>query len=144
MLWANFGAFCFGLITQPDGHEQIGAVLSNFHSDIRHYCMAQMRNFWLHLNVGISCATEEISLFVRKAMESYVVVSDFTSISVLVANFSFYRPVKENQRLGGFYLLRAYHCMKTCGIVMSTLQTVGISKWYLLLLHMQEVKSIYC
>ena len=89
MLWANFGAFCFGLVTQPDGHEQIGAVLSNFHSDIRHYCMAQMRNFWLHLNVGMSCSTEEISFFVRKAMESHVVVSHLISFLVLVTNLIF-------------------------------------------------------
>lgn len=58
--------------------------------------MAQMQTFWLHLNIGISCGTEEISFFVRKAMESHVVVSDFIPFLVLITNLFFFRPVTEN------------------------------------------------
>lgn len=102
MLWANFGTFCVGLITQPDGHEQIGTVLSDFHSDIRHFCMAQMQTFWIQLNMGINCTTEGISLFIRKAMTSYVGVSDlivlYKYLQMCTRYFffkkcSFFRPV---------------------------------------------------
>ena len=76
ILWANFGAFCVGLITQPDGHEKIGTVLSQHHSDIRHMCVAQVKNFWLHVSLALDCTTEEISFFVRKAMAFHVKVGD--------------------------------------------------------------------
>ena len=75
ILWANFGAFCVGLITQPDGHEKIGTVLSEHHSDIRHMCVAQMRNFWLHINLALNRTTEEISFFIRRAMTFLVKAS---------------------------------------------------------------------
>ena len=75
ILWANFGAFCIGLITQPDYHEEIGKVLSEHHSDIRHLCVAQMKNFWLHLSLALDCTTEEISFFIQKAMTYHVKVS---------------------------------------------------------------------
>ena len=66
----SFGAFCVGLISQPDAHEKIGEVLSNYHSDIHHYCYKQMKNMWLNLINGMKCTVEEGSYFVMKAMRN--------------------------------------------------------------------------
>ena len=78
ILWANFGAFCVGLITQPNAHEKIGTVLSDHHhGDIRHMCVAQMRNFWLHMNLAYTWSSEEMFIFIQRAMTLHVKVSEF-------------------------------------------------------------------
>ena len=75
LLWANFGAFCIGLISQQNAHEKIRKVLSDHHSDVRHVCVAQMRNFWLHMNMAHGYTAEEMMLFTQRAMTLHIKVS---------------------------------------------------------------------
>lgn len=74
ILWANFGAFCIGLISQPDARERIEKVLPSFHTDIHHYCVAQMRSIWLHMNSGMNLFAEKITFFIDRAMSNLVKV----------------------------------------------------------------------
>ena len=74
LLWANFGAFCMALITQPDGHERIsGPVISSW-QHIRHYCVSQLRGLWWHMSHSLQLSTEEQSFFIMKSMLSLMEV----------------------------------------------------------------------
>jgi len=75
LLWANFGAFCMALITQPDAQEKIsGPVISSW-QHIRHYCVSQLRSVWWHMNNNLQMSTEELSFFIMKCMQTMIEVT---------------------------------------------------------------------
>ena len=67
MLWANFGAFCMGAISQPDAQEKLTRVISEWQS-ARHYCVSQMRSAWLHLGTEMNLTLEQKTFFVTQCL----------------------------------------------------------------------------
>ena len=66
LLWANFGAFCMSLLTQPEAEAAIhGPIISEWLS-VRHYCVSQLRTMWMHLKNNLSLSDEERSFFVMR------------------------------------------------------------------------------
>ena len=66
LLWANFGAFCMALLTQPEAETTIhGPIISEWLS-VRHYCVSQLRTMWMHLRNNLSLSDEERSFFVMR------------------------------------------------------------------------------
>ena len=71
LLWANFGAFCVGLLTQPDYDKQLhGTVISDWLS-IRHYCVSQLRTIWLFMRNNLNISDEERSFFLTRCMMKF-------------------------------------------------------------------------
>ena len=66
LLWANFGAFCMALLTQPKAEAAIhGHIISEWLS-VRHYCVSQLRTMWMHLRNNLNLSDEERSFFVMR------------------------------------------------------------------------------
>ena len=66
LLWANFGAFCMALLTQPRAEVAIhGPIISNWLS-ARHYCVSQLRTIWMHIQTNLGLSDEERSLLVMR------------------------------------------------------------------------------
>ncbi len=71
LLWANFGAFCLALLTQPDSDERIhGNVISEWLS-VRHYCVSQLKTVWLHIGNNLGLSEEQRSFLIMRAMERF-------------------------------------------------------------------------
>ena len=84
LLWANFGAFCMALLTQPGIKQKIHGHLISESLPVRHYCVTHLRSLWSHLQNNLSLSDEERSFFVMKGMSKlykvnreklYVIVS---------------------------------------------------------------------
>lgn len=68
MLWANFGAFCMSLLTQPKATEMIhGPVISEWQA-VRHYCYSQLQTVWAHMRNNLSISDEERSFLVMRGL----------------------------------------------------------------------------
>ena len=64
LLWANFGAFCMALLTQPEAETSIhGSIISETIS-VRHYCVTQLRTVWMHMQNNLGLLDEERSFLV--------------------------------------------------------------------------------
>ena len=60
LLWANFGAFCMALLTQPEAEAAIhGPIISK-----RQYCVSQLRTVWKHMRKSLGLSDEERSFLV--------------------------------------------------------------------------------
>ena len=59
LLWANFGAFCMALLTQPEAEAAIHGPLISEWLSVRHYCVSQLRTMWMHIQNNLSLLDEE-------------------------------------------------------------------------------------
>ena len=71
LLWANFGAFCVALLTQPDSDDKIHGNLISDWISVRHYCVSQLRTLWMHMRNNLSLSEEERTFFVMRAMKKF-------------------------------------------------------------------------
>ena len=66
LLWANFGAFCIALLTQPEAEAAIhGAIISKWLS-VRQYCVSQLHTIWMHMRNNLDLSDEERSFLVMR------------------------------------------------------------------------------
>ena len=68
LLWANFGAFSLGLLTQVQGQEKIISLMPGKANQIRHYCHSQLQCLWKFMSINLHLNVEERSYFVMTAM----------------------------------------------------------------------------
>lgn len=84
LLWCNFGAFCISMLTQPDGEQQIiqNKIIGDT-NPIRHYCVSQLRSFWLHMQQHMRLSKDEFHFFMRQCMHSLIKVNDVLCIMTI-------------------------------------------------------------
>ena len=61
LLWANFGAFCMALLTQPQA--KVDFLFSNGLS-VRHHCFSQLCAMWKHMQNNLGLSDEERSFLI--------------------------------------------------------------------------------
>jgi hypothetical protein len=81
LLWANFGAFCVALLTQPDSDDKIHGNLISDWISVRHYCVSQLRTLWMHMRNNLNLSEEERTFFVMRAMKKFYEVHVGTALS---------------------------------------------------------------
>ena len=64
LLWANFGAFCMALLTQPEAEASIRGQIMSEQLSLRHYCLSQLRIVWVHMQKNLGLSDEERSFLV--------------------------------------------------------------------------------
>ncbi len=77
LLWANFGAFCMALLTQPDSDERIHGVVISEWLSVRHYCLSQLKTVWLHMRNNMGLSEEQRAFFVTQALSRLRQVRDW-------------------------------------------------------------------
>ena len=82
LLWANFGAFCVALLTQPDSDDKIHGNLISDWISVRHYCVSQLRTLWMHMRNNLSLSEEERTFFVMRAMKKFYEVQYYLLLFV--------------------------------------------------------------
>ena len=68
LLWANFGAFCMALLTQPGKEDPIHSIVISKTIPIRHYCISQVKALWKHMCSSIGLSEEKRAFFVTQAL----------------------------------------------------------------------------
>ena len=76
LLWANFGAFCIALLTQPDSDRKIHGKLISDWISVRHYCVSQLRTLWMHMRNNLGLTEEERTFFVMRALKKFYEVRE--------------------------------------------------------------------
>ena len=66
LLWANFGAFCMALLTQPK--VEVDSIFSTRVS-IGHYCVSQLRAMWKHMQNNLGLSDEERSFLIMRCTQ---------------------------------------------------------------------------
>ena len=84
LLWANFGAFCMALLTQPDSDDKIHGKLISDWISVRHYCVSQLRTLWMHMRNNLNLSEEERTFFVMRAMKKFYEVQYYLHVSCLL------------------------------------------------------------
>ena len=64
LLWANFGAFCIALLTQPKAEADIHGPIISKRLSVRDYCISQLRTVWMHMRNNLHLSDEERSFLV--------------------------------------------------------------------------------
>ena len=64
LLWANFGAFCIALLTQPEAEASIHGLIISKRLPVRHYCVSQLRTVWMHMRNNLHLTDEEQSFLI--------------------------------------------------------------------------------
>ena len=64
LLWANFGAFCMALLTQPEAEAAIYGPIISKRLSVRQYCVSQLRTVWKHIRKNLGLSDEERSFLV--------------------------------------------------------------------------------
>jgi len=64
LLWANFGAFCIALLTQPEAEKDIHGPIISKKLSVRHYCVSQLCTVWKHMQENLGLSDEERSFLV--------------------------------------------------------------------------------
>lgn len=70
LLWANFGAFCISLLTQPDSHAKIKGKLID-KNDVKEYCLTQLKSIWGHMGNNLKLTENERTNFITMAMMKF-------------------------------------------------------------------------
>ena len=68
LLWANYGAFCIALLTQPESDTRMRGKLMSSKVPIRKHCLSKLKSLWKHMKINLNLTEEERNLFVTKAM----------------------------------------------------------------------------
>ena len=74
LLWSNVGAFCVGLLTDPEAEAKMRGAVFPESLSVRHYCVKQLRSMWQHLSTSLGIAVEERSFLVSRSMWSLLKV----------------------------------------------------------------------
>ena len=64
LLWANFGAFCMALLTQPEAEADIHGPIISKRVPVRQYCVSKLRTVWKHIQNNLCLSDEERSFLV--------------------------------------------------------------------------------
>ena len=75
LLWANFGALCMSLLTQPEAKQGIHGPIISESLPVRHYCVTQLRRLWSHIQNNLGFTDEQRSFFVVKSMNKLYTVN---------------------------------------------------------------------
>ena len=75
ILWANFGAFCMSLLTQPMAQSMIHGPIISERQTIRHYCFSQLQSVWMHMQNNLAISEEERSFLVMRCLMNLYEVS---------------------------------------------------------------------
>ena len=76
LLWANFGAFCMSMLTQPDSQSKIHGSLVSKCQPIRHYCVSRVKSLWINLRDNLGLLEEERSFLMNKCLMNLYQVSN--------------------------------------------------------------------
>ena len=87
LLWANFGAFCIALLTQPDSDDKIHGNLISDWISVRHYCVSQLRTLWMHMRNNLNLSEEERTFFVMRAMKKFYEVQHYPHACRIICIF---------------------------------------------------------
>lgn len=68
LLWTNAGAFCAGLLTDPDAEAKMQGKVFPENFSIRHFCVKQLKTMWEHLSHTLGISFEERSFLVSRCM----------------------------------------------------------------------------
>ena len=68
LLWANFGAFCMSLLTQPNADARIHGVIISEWLSLRHYCISQLKTLWMHMRNNMGLSEEQRAFYVAQAL----------------------------------------------------------------------------
>ena len=68
LLWASYGAFCVGLLTDDDAEEKMCGHVFPEGYPVRHHCVEQLRAMWTHLSSSLRISSEERSYLVSRCM----------------------------------------------------------------------------
>ena len=75
LLWANFGAFCIALLTQPDADKKLCGTIISDSLPIRHYCVSQLKTLWLSMRDNLNITSEQRSSLVTRCMKRFYEVN---------------------------------------------------------------------
>ena len=75
LLWANFGSFCISLLTQPDSAKHIHGHIISKKQPLRHYCVMQLKEVWMHIQKNLGLSEEQRSFFIMRALGRFLEVS---------------------------------------------------------------------
>ena len=64
LLWANFGAFCMSLLTQPEAEAAIHGHIISKRLSVQQYCVSKLRTVWKHMRKNLGLSDEERSFLV--------------------------------------------------------------------------------
>ena len=68
LLWASYGAFCVGLLTDEGAEEKMCGSVFPKGFPVRQHCVEQLRTMWTHLSSSLGISTEERSFLVSRSM----------------------------------------------------------------------------
>eukprot|EP00731_Ephydatia_muelleri_P021734 Em0014g325a len=71
LLWANFGAFCVALLTQPNADKKLHGTIISDYLPIRNYCVYQLRKIWDHMKNNLNISDEERSTLLMRCMNRF-------------------------------------------------------------------------
>ena len=64
LIWANFGAFCMALLTQPEAEAAIHGPIISKRLSVRQYCVSKLCTVWKHMRKNLDLSDEEQSFLV--------------------------------------------------------------------------------
>ena len=76
LLWANFGCFCIGLLTQREFDNKLIPGIFSSWQPLRHYCFSYLNSMWLKLQSHLCLSEEERPFFVVCILEKFFEVCD--------------------------------------------------------------------
>ena len=71
LLWANFGSFCMGLLTQPHSYQQMHGHIFSEELSLRDFCVDHLKSLWKHLSNNLNLLEEQRSFFVMSALTKF-------------------------------------------------------------------------
>ena len=71
LLWANFGAFCISLLTQPNADECIHGSIISKNISLRSYCLHQLQLLWLLIRNCLNLSDEGRSFFIKEVLWNF-------------------------------------------------------------------------
>ena len=77
----NFGAFCIGLLTQPEAEQHMREKIVPHSLPVRNYCTSKLQDTWRHMQSNLCMAEEEVLFLVLKCLYCFLqVFSDFSHL----------------------------------------------------------------
>ena len=74
LLWANFGCFCIGMLTQKEFDRNLIPGIFSMWQPIRHYCFSYVSSMWLKLQSHLHLSDEERPFFIVCVLEKLLQV----------------------------------------------------------------------
>ena len=70
----NFGAFCIGLLTQPEAEQHMRGRILPHNLPLRNFCTSKLRDTWRHMQSNLCMAEEEVLFLILKCLYCFLQV----------------------------------------------------------------------